>query len=143
MSLEKLETETDKLVALCHELKKENEILRGSLGIAVGRKDHSRDSQFGLLVSIVADAYKVRPEMITSRVRRHVYTTPRHVVAALWAERNSMADVAARLSWNSHVNVDYAIKKVGKMLLDPLETERIYGIISRVKKEMPWLLMKE
>lgn len=145
MSLENIETEAARLLSLCADLRAENQRLKDSLARAAmtDLEDPEQEKLFQQLVGIVALEFGVRPELVASRVSRHVITPARHLVAAIWSETRTTTETARRCKWETPVTVIYARKRVSEMMDDPQYAEKVNRVIEKVKQEMPWLLRLE
>jgi hypothetical protein len=145
MSLETIETEAARLLALCSELRAENERMKKTLSRAAMTEiaDPEQELLFQQLVGIVAQEFGVCPQMVASRLNRKGITPARHLVAAIWSETRTLDETAARCRYSSPVSVMYARGRVQRMMEEPQWQGKIQNVIDRVRQEMPWLLNEE
>lgn len=102
---------------------------------------HPQDADFQKLLSIVADVYRLKPAELVTRRRTHNITQPRHVVAAIWSEANSLQDTADRLLMWSPATISDARSRVAKLLAhDGLPAARIKEVMRRVATEAPHIV---
>jgi len=104
-------------------------------------EEHPTDEDFRKLVEIVADVYRVLPREICSKKREHMFTQPRHIVAAIWSEGHSLEDTARRLYYGSSATVLEARARWRRLHAgEGIIKARVDEVTRRVVREIPWVM---
>lgn len=145
MSLETIETEAARLLALCADLRAENERMKQTLERAAMTEIHDPEQEllFQQLVGIVAQEFRVSPRAVASKLRTQEITRARHLVAAIWSETRTLEETSERCRYSNAASVLYARGRVQRMMDDPRWQGMIQNVIDKVRQEMPWLLNEQ
>jgi len=90
------------------------------------------------ILSVVSDAFGVRPEALCSRRRTHSVALPRQVAMYLLRQFTelSLAEVGALFGGRDHTTVIYACEKIaGRMGVEPSFSDKLNGLISTLESE--------
>ena len=90
------------------------------------------------IVSVVSEAFGVRPEALCSRRRTHSVALPRQVAMYLLRQFTelSLAEVGGFFGGRDHTTVIYACEKIaGRMSVEPSFSDKLNGLISTLESE--------
>jgi chromosomal replication initiation ATPase DnaA len=104
-------------------------------------KEKRTNPHFDKLVSIVGEVYGVEPSLILSKIELREITTPRRIVAAIWARGDTNKSTARLVGYISDSAVINAISRFHELIKEPSHAYRIRMISDRCKDELPWLVV--
>jgi|SRR5262245_52289693 len=90
------------------------------------------------ILSVVSDAFGVRPEALCSRRRTHSVALPRQVAMYLLRQFTelSLAEVGGLFGGRDHTTVIYACEKIAtRMSVEPTFSDKLNGLISTLESE--------
>lgn len=104
------------------------------------RKDQRAMEDFKKLCEIVAESFRVDPELIPVTTRGGAYKVPRHLVACLFSNWGTLRETADLLGMNNHGSVCYSRRRVQSMLAEGRYKDQILAVLERVESELPLML---
>jgi chromosomal replication initiation ATPase DnaA len=104
-------------------------------------KATQKNPHFDRLVSIVGEVYGVEPSLILSKIELREITTPRRIVAAIWARGDTYNSTCRLVGYVSNSAVANAISRFRELIKEPAHAYRIRKIMDRCKDELPWLVV--
>lgn len=102
----------------------------------------NKNKHFCALRGIVAEAYGLEPDLLTSRVKLRDVTTPRNILAGILSMTGEPWQVIARrMGWCNASTAYRASKRFVELSHHPQHAHRIGLIIAKSKEALPWLLL--
>lgn len=92
------------------------------------------------LIEIVADEFRVEPEGIKTQIKGGTYKLPRHVVAAIYSNWETLARTAELLNFKSHQSVYYSRRRVQTLINEGRYKKQLLAVMDRVAEELPLML---
>jgi hypothetical protein len=100
---------------------------------------HPEDRDWNQLVKIFCDVYRVLPHELVSKRKHPQFSTPRHLLAAIWSDGRRIADTQERLYYRSAANIAYAKSRLQQIAGGPdcLTKARLDEVMRRIILEIP------
>ncbi len=101
------------------------------------------NKHFDRLTEIVGDVYGVEPRLLVSKLLIREVSTPRRILAAIWARGgDSWQSVARLVGWSSRATPRFASFRFEELMKHPAHSYKIGLILDRCKEELPWLVVE-